>query len=68
MTKDEFIDGYMSRSQISSDDRTPNGFIFADNEFIAEPCECGDEICTGWSVVNITDRNKFEQWKVAQAR
>lgn len=52
MTKDEFIDGYLSRSGLQQY-RTPDGYLIPGvPERIALPCECGEDCCEGWQMVN----------------
>ena len=53
MTRDEFIDGYMARSGIGPERRTPTGFrLDGRPDRIAMPCECAAEQCGGWSMVS----------------
>lgn len=53
MTRDEFIDGYVTRYQrhTSSIVRTPLGFRIADHEYVAMPCDCGSDGCAGWAMI-----------------
>ena len=52
MTRDEFIDGYMKRSGLSSASRTEDGFqIEGTQRRYALPCACGYETCEGWAMV-----------------
>lgn len=51
MTRDEFIDGYMKRSEVSPDCRTEKGFEQEGWKHIALSCACGDESCHGWAMV-----------------
>jgi len=44
MTKEEFIEGYCRRSNITWD-------VLKDH-LVALPCRCGDSSCDGWSMVN----------------
>jgi hypothetical protein len=44
MTKEEFILGYCNRSNITIEQ-------FNDT-FVALPCNCGDDSCRGWAVIN----------------
>ena len=54
MTKDEFIDGYMVRSKLPREYRTPDGFHIPGNTArIAKPCNCGVEGCTGWQMTYV---------------
>ena len=54
ITRDEFIDNYMKRSDLfhdlSSATRTKDGFTLGDHVRIAIPCDCGDEVCEGWQM------------------
>jgi len=56
MTKDDFIDSYCKRSNISRE-------LF--HRFkVALPCQCGDEACLGWAAIShdygaITSHIKF---------
>lgn len=51
MTKDEFIDGYLSRSGITQY-RTPDGYDIPDaGGAVALPCVCGEENCDGWAMI-----------------
>ncbi len=52
MTRDEFIDGYMQRSELSVSTRTEDGFKLGDHARVAVPCDCGDNICDGWKMIN----------------
>lgn len=52
MTRDEFIDGYMARSDIDPKLRLPDGFdVPGYIPRIALPCSCGDETCAGWAMI-----------------
>ena len=50
MTKDEFIDGYVGRTD--SAERTPNGMRIENHYRIALPCTCGDKLCDGWAMIS----------------
>lgn len=50
MTREEFIDGYVKRSEIEKY-RTPDGYKIGERARIALPCACGDEKCDGWAMV-----------------
>lgn len=53
MTKDEFITGYMERSDLDSAWRTEKGYtIPGGNPQIALPCSCGEEGCFGWQMIS----------------
>ncbi|HWE75049.1 MAG TPA: hypothetical protein VG328_17950 [Stellaceae bacterium] len=51
MTRDEFIDGFMKRSNIDPAMRTDEGFFLGKYERIALPCHCGEPECDGWAMV-----------------
>lgn len=55
MTRDEFIDGYMARSGLPAEWRTPEGFKIPDQERantrVALPCYCGEDVCEGWAMI-----------------
>lgn len=44
MTKEEFIEDYCLKSNITKE-------LFNEN-FIVKPCDCGEEICEGYKAVN----------------
>ncbi len=52
MTKQEFVAGYMRRSDMPADALTEDGFRIGDRHFLALPCACGDEGCQGWAMVS----------------
>jgi hypothetical protein len=52
MTKDEFIDSYMKRSDLNKTYRTQEGFKIGEYGSVALPCFCGDPICDGWAMVS----------------
>jgi hypothetical protein len=58
MTRDEFITGYLQRSGLEQY-RTPEGFDIEGRAYIALPCDCDDEICEGWKMVNKRDHEEF---------
>ena len=45
MTRDEFIDGYCARSNITRAQMKEFGFM-------AVPCDCGEESCQGWAMIH----------------
>lgn len=47
MDKEQFINGYVSRSNITRE--------FYDEHFVALPCFCEDESCDGWASIHNTD-------------
>lgn len=52
MTRDEFIDGYLARSDFTQY-RTPDGYaIDGHGGAVALPCECGEEGCDGWAMIS----------------
>lgn len=52
MTRDEFIDGYMTRSGIDPNLRLPDGYdVPGYIPRIALPCACGEEQCEGWAMI-----------------
>jgi hypothetical protein len=53
MTRDEFIDCYMARSGFGDRaERMPLGFRRSDiGDWIALPCDCGYEGCSGWAMM-----------------
>ena len=51
MTKDEFIDGYVERSNISAY-RTDYGFFLPGSQpTYAKVCHCEEEGCLGWAMI-----------------
>ena len=53
MTQDEFIVGYMQKSEIPASFKTEDGFDWGDGfRLYALPCACGDESCDGWAMVH----------------
>jgi len=51
MTRDEFIDGYLGRSQLEKY-RTSDGFhVPRSQRRYALPCHCGEEVCKGWAMI-----------------
>lgn len=56
MTRQEFLDGYYSRSLIPPEWRTPDGFKPPGlMERRVEPCDCGEDICEGWQMAYVED-------------
>jgi hypothetical protein len=58
MTRDEFIDGYVSRSNKNylGLERTPDGYRWGhgpNQRKVALPCACGDDKCQGWAMVSV---------------
>jgi hypothetical protein len=52
MTRDEFIDGYMRRSGLPVEYRTPDGFVVPGSmRKVALPCACGEDVCEGWAMI-----------------
>jgi len=51
MTRDQFIEGYLTRSGLPMSAKTKDGFRIGDREYVALPCACGDEMCDGWAKV-----------------
>lgn len=43
MTKDDFISGYIKRSEVTRE--------FFNENYIAIPCDCDYENCNGWAAV-----------------
>ena len=56
MTRDDFIDGYIRRSGLSTALRTEDGFKVGAHSRVAVPCDCGEEICREWQMVNPNDQ------------
>ncbi len=56
MTRDEFIDGYIRRSGLRTATRTEDGFKLGVHSRVALPCDCGEDICNGWQMVNPNDQ------------
>ena len=54
ITKDEFIEGYVARSNAKGMNlkRTPDGYSLAGLERLAMPCRCGDDACEGWQMMS----------------
>lgn len=50
MTKDEFIDVYLSRSELTLY-RTSDGFEIDGLRSVALPCACGEDSCEGWAMI-----------------
>lgn len=50
MTKDEFIDAYISRSG-GKIERTADGMKMGEWEQVALPCACGEDGCEGWAMI-----------------
>jgi len=46
MTKQEFIDGYCKRSNISWDELKETQVVL--------PCNCGEDVCDGWAMITNT--------------
>jgi len=46
MTRQEFEQGYAERSKVTVE------WLHEQNQY-AIPCDCGDELCKGWQMVNI---------------
>lgn len=50
MTRDEFIDSYLTQSNALKL-RTPDGYQVGNRKFVALECHCGEEMCRGWAMV-----------------
>lgn len=50
LTRNEFIDGYLSRSNLSRY-RTTDGYQINKYRRFALPCSCGEEGCEGWAMI-----------------
>lgn len=50
MTREEFVDQYIKRSNLE-EYRTPTGFKIGARAKIALACYCGDHLCDGWAFV-----------------
>lgn len=51
-TREEFIDGYMNRSDLPTEYRTEDGYYIPTYQrHYALPCACDDEDCKGWAMV-----------------
>ena len=48
MTREEFEQGYEERSKVAVE------WLHEQNQH-AIPCDCGDVLCQGWQMVNITN-------------
>ncbi len=52
MTRNEFIEGYMRRSDLDLTYRTDDGFRIDGYRCYALPCACGEDMCEGWAMVS----------------
>jgi hypothetical protein len=50
MTRDQFIDHWMSGSGLPQSCRTEDGVVLEGSRWHAGPCDCGDEECRGWAM------------------
>lgn len=56
MTRDQFIDDYMTRSHIDLAHRTAVGFhVKGSDPRIAAKCSCSDPQCQGWAMIRLED-------------
>jgi hypothetical protein len=55
MTKDEFEQAYAKRSGITLEQ-------LREINREARPCDCGDELCQGWQMVNVKDEQAFSDF------
>ena len=63
MTRNEFIDGYIERSELDPAYRTEDGFLVPGAQRrIALPCACGELICEGWAMVPEEGQKDHEQF------
>lgn len=60
MTREEFIDGFTSRSKLEQY-RTPTGYKIGSREYLALACACGNDLCEGWAMVNAAEVDTHEQ-------
>ena len=56
MTKEQFEAGYAKRSGTTMDYLTSLGLG-------AVPCDCGEEICEGWGMVNLKQHAEMQEWE-----
>ena len=75
MTRDEFIDGYMQRSNLDPALRLDDGYdVPGYIPRIALPCSCGGEECEGWAMIAntpedvATHRQLYQQLTVSEPR
>jgi hypothetical protein len=69
MTLDEFIDGYMKRSNLKPEYRLVDGFqIPTCQPTRALPCYCDEELCEGWAMVpeNLVLWHKFQNGLISK--
>jgi len=62
MTREEFIDYYLSNSCLPAESRTADGFHAEGmrGPWHAVPCDCGEESCQGWAMVPEMDTQLLE--------
>lgn len=51
LTRDEFIERYLIRSDLPLSYKVDGGFDFDGRRYLALPCACGDDMCEGWAKV-----------------
>ena len=56
MTREEFVAGYMARSEIADWKLDGDLVTFAGCQNYALPCRCGEKGCAGWAMVPLTGR------------
>ena len=54
MTREDFENGYAERSGVTVE------WLHEQNQY-AIPCDCGDDLCQGWQMVNLTP-DMFEKY------
>ena len=52
MTKDEFVEDYCNRSQVTLE--------WLSKFRTAVPCDCGESVCAGWQMVSTMPQ--WEEW------
>jgi hypothetical protein len=64
LTRDEFITGYLARSDIQGlVERTSNGWTWDGHRYWAIRCDCGDESCEGWAMISARHHMAFNAFE-----
>jgi hypothetical protein len=64
MTREEFIDGYITRSELQKY-RTVDGWAHNGSTHVALPCQCGEDGCDGWAMVSSCHADDVE-WHISR--